>query len=78
MQTHKKDIVWPDAGVVRKRGSEWRQRGKNPLASLLSCNLSPSRLFNKIKIVLEWVGCFFHSDLDHFKVLECTNSISTV
>lgn len=26
MQIHKKDIVWPEAGVVRKRGREWRQR----------------------------------------------------
>lgn len=78
MQTHKKDIVWPDAGVVRKRGSEWRQREKNPLASLLSCNLSPSRLFYRIKIVFEWVECFFYSNLDLFKVQERTNSISMV
>lgn len=28
MQTHKKDIVWPEAGVVRKRGREWRHRGR--------------------------------------------------
>lgn len=78
MQTHKKDIVWPDAGVVRKRGSEWRQREKNPLASPLSCNLSPRRLFNKIKIVLERVEWFFYSDLVAFKVQERTNSISMV
>lgn len=28
MQIHKKDIVWPEAGVVRKREREWRQRGR--------------------------------------------------
>lgn len=76
MQTHKKDIVWPDAGVVRKRGSEWRQREKNPLASLLSCNLSLSRLIYKIG--LEWEECFFYFDLDPSKVQERTNSISMV
>lgn len=28
MQIHKKDIVWPEAGVVRKRGIEREKKGR--------------------------------------------------
>lgn len=45
MQIHKKDIVWPEAGVVRKRGrerveteGEKRRKQSHWISSLQLCN----------------------------------------